>query len=217
MAELSLQTQTESGVRFGLLRAERARSSPVLLNFSSTLEDSLANPDFSKASQILASRGIVGVSLDLPCHGRERRSGEPENGLAGWRVRLERGENIIDDLVLRASTVLDVLIGKDVADPKRIAVCGTSRGGFSALHFAAADERVGSVAAFAPVTDLLALSEFRGPFSPACVDVYREQRPACQHGRGHRVGQEHLAGRGDPGRTCPRGAARDGRCWTSRA
>ncbi len=31
-----------------------------------------------------------------------------------------------------------------------------------ALHFAAADPRVGAVAAFAPVTDLLQLSEFAG-------------------------------------------------------
>ena len=43
-----------------------------------------------------------------------------------------------------------------------MAACGTSRGGFAALHFAAADPRVKCVAAFAPVTDLGALTEFRG-------------------------------------------------------
>jgi hypothetical protein len=36
-----------------------------------------------------------------------------------------------------------------------------SRGGFIALHFAAADSRVRWVAAFAPVTDLVVLNEFK--------------------------------------------------------
>src|SRR5205085_9793409 len=34
--------------------------------------------------------------------------------------------------------------------------------GFIALHWAAAEPRVGAVVAFAPVTDLLVLTEFRG-------------------------------------------------------
>src|SRR5207247_2644543 len=47
-------------------------------------------------------------------------------------------------------------------DAKKVAICGTSRGGFMALHFAAVEPRIRCVAAFAPVTDLPALSEFSG-------------------------------------------------------
>jgi dipeptidyl aminopeptidase/acylaminoacyl peptidase len=39
---------------------------------------------------------------------------------------------------------------------------GTSRGGFLAVHWAAADPRVRAVAAIAPVTDLRGLTEFKG-------------------------------------------------------
>lgn len=57
--------------------------------------------------------------------------------------------------------MLDHLIQSGIADAKRIAACGTSRGGFLAIHFAAHDGRVKCAAGFAPVTDLAALREFR--------------------------------------------------------
>ena len=62
----------------------------------------------------------------------------------------------------RLSEVVDHLIATGVADPDRIALCGTSRGGFLALHFAAFDHRIKAVAAYAPVTDLMVLREFEG-------------------------------------------------------
>ena len=57
---------------------------------------------------------------------------------------------------------MDYLITNGYTDPAKTNVCGTSRGGFAALHFAASDARVKCVAAFAPVTDLAVLSEFDG-------------------------------------------------------
>jgi dipeptidyl aminopeptidase/acylaminoacyl peptidase len=56
--------------------------------------------------------------------------------------------------------VLDYLIRQGFTDGTRVAVFGTSRGGFMAFHFAAAEPRVRHIAAFAPVTDLLTLREF---------------------------------------------------------
>ena len=61
-----------------------------------------------------------------------------------------------------ASQVLDFLIRNGYTDSNRIAACGISRGGFMAIHFAAADSRVQCVAALAPVTDLRVLTEFSG-------------------------------------------------------
>ena len=61
----------------------------------------------------------------------------------------------------RLSKVLDHLIKQGISDPEKIAACGTSRGGFLALHAAIHDPRVKCVAGFAPVTDLSVLREFK--------------------------------------------------------
>ena len=66
--------------------------------------------------------------------------------------------------------MLDYLIDQGYTDSEKISACGTSRGGFIALHYAASDQRTKSVAAFAPVTDLAVLDEFKGT----------EQKPAVR-------------------------------------
>ncbi len=152
---------TKSGVRFGVWPALPKRPAPTLFVLAGTIEQSLGNPEYRQSGNVLAPIGYVCVSVDLPCHGRERRPDEPE-GIAGWRYRCDRGEDFIDELNRRLRGVLDQLIAAKVTDAERVAACGTSRGGFAALHFAAADPRVKCVAAFAPATDLGALAEFRG-------------------------------------------------------
>ena len=153
--------RTPSGVRFGLLGEKGPAPAPTLFVFGSSLENSLRDKHLIEVGHLLARQGFLSVSLDMPCHGQDVSAGEPA-GLTGWRVRLEKGKKLISDFVRDASAVLDYLIHEGYTDPERVAVCGTSRGGFIALHFAAVEPRVHSVAAFAPVTDLLALSEFDG-------------------------------------------------------
>src|SRR5207237_9901005 len=128
--------------------------------FAASAEESLGSADFNKVWRLLGRQGYLCVSLDVPCHGEDQKA--KENGLAGWRVRLEKGDTLIPGFVAKASAVLDHLIKEGYTDPRRVAACGTSRGGFIALHFAAAEPRVRCVAAFAPVTNLLALREFAG-------------------------------------------------------
>jgi dienelactone hydrolase len=101
------------------------------------------------------------VSVDVPGHGAERKRDEPE-GIDAWRARLESGEVFLPEYLGRVSSVLDFLIQNRYTDPDSVSVCGTSRGGFVALHFAACDARVKRVAAFAPVTNLAVLREFQG-------------------------------------------------------
>jgi hypothetical protein len=43
--------------------------------------------------RLLAKRGYLSVSVDLPCHGDEVKDKE-RPGLAGWRDRLEKGEAV---------------------------------------------------------------------------------------------------------------------------
>jgi dienelactone hydrolase len=97
----------------------------------------------------------------MPCHGDDI-NGKADTGLSGWRKRLEKGEAFVTAFTAKAKAVLDYLIKERYTDPRSVAVCGTSRGGFIALHFAAADPRIRCTMAFAPVTELLALLEFKG-------------------------------------------------------
>jgi dienelactone hydrolase len=153
--------EAPGGVRFALLGGKPSAPAPTLFVLAGAAQGSLESDDYNKVGRLLAGHGFLCVSLDLPCHGADRRPGEPE-GLSGWRVRLEKGTDFVAEFNRKASAVLDYLVREKYTDPRRVAACGTSRGGFLALHFAAAEPRVRAVAAFAPVTDLLALREFAG-------------------------------------------------------
>jgi len=160
--EKSVQTyKTSAGIRFGVWGDLPSKPAPTLIILASTIEDTLGSPYYRQCGNELNEQGYLLVSVDLPCHGEELRPGEPE-GLAGWPVRCKQGDNFVDDNNRRLSAVLDHLISKGFTDTEKIAVCGTSRGGYLALQFAAHDMRVKAVAAFAPVTDLTALREFKG-------------------------------------------------------
>jgi dienelactone hydrolase len=152
---------TPGGVRFGLLGDKGAAPAPTLFTFAQKIETTLESPSFASVGHELAKHGFLLVSLDLPCHGNDIREGE-EPGLTGWRVRLEHGDELVPPFLGQVSEVLDFLIREGYTDAEKVVACGTSRGGFIALHFAAAEPRVRCVVAFAPVTDLLALREFDG-------------------------------------------------------
>src|SRR5205085_2081100 len=98
--------------------------------------------------------GFVCVTLDAPCHGKDNTE-NADNPLATWRARIERGDRLVDDFSARCTRVLDYLVAEKYADPARAAAAGISRGGFLALHWAAAEPRVRCVAAFSPVTELM--------------------------------------------------------------
>ena len=157
--------QTPTGVRYGLWGPADGRPAPLLVILAKTIDGTLGDPVYRQAGNSLAAPSsgdpVLCASIDLPCHGLERRDGEPAE-LAGWRHRLERGEDPIAANNRRLSELLDHLVGTGLVDPRRIAVIGTSRGGFLAVHFLAHDPRVACAAAYAPVTDLAALREFHG-------------------------------------------------------
>lgn len=151
----------DDGTRFAVLGNKPHSPAPVVFLFALDCETTLTEARYSRVGQLLASRGYVCVSLDMPCHGEDAKQEEPTH-LAGWRMRADRGENFVAQFTDRASAVLDYLIREHYADARKVAACGTSRGGFMAVHFAAADSRVGCAVGFSPVTDLLMLREFEG-------------------------------------------------------
>jgi len=161
--------QTLTGHRCGLSGDKPSIPSPTLFVFATRLEESLSDDGFFKAGRILTEHGFLCVSLDMPCHGADARDGEVPDRLDGWRARLEAGEDLVAAFTARATAVLDHLIETGYTDPQQIMACGTSRGGFMALHFAATDARIKATATFAPVTNLLRLWEFFGAEEQAAV------------------------------------------------
>ncbi len=150
---------TADGTAFALLPPHDGGRAATLLLFAIADTDSLATEPYCRLGRLLHARGWNVVSLDLPCHGADRRKGEPAE-LLGWAARILRGEDIVAAFRRRVDAVVDHLVATGLADPSRMAAAGTSRGGFMAFHAAAGNPRIRAVAAFSPVTDLAALSEF---------------------------------------------------------
>lgn len=153
--------QTDGGVKFSILGSRPIAPAPTLFILALDAQRTLNEPLYRRCGNILTKHGFLCVSVDLPCHGEQRRADEPE-GLDGWRKRIDTGDNPLADLSSRLTRVLDFLVAQQLSDPEKVFACGTSRGGFAALHFAAADKRVKAVAAYSPVTELSAVREFDG-------------------------------------------------------
>ncbi|MEX0744179.1 MAG: prolyl oligopeptidase family serine peptidase [Phycisphaeraceae bacterium] len=153
--------RTQAGTRFGVLGEKPAAPAATLFVFAVGLEDMDRDRVYSEAGRQLAGHGWLYVALDPPCHGHGQGPDEPA-GLPGWAHRVKKGQQLMEPFVKRCVEVLDFLVAEGYTDPERVAACGTSRGGFCALHFAAAEPRVRAVACISPVTNLLALREFAG-------------------------------------------------------
>ena len=156
-----LLMHTPDGIEFGIWGStKRERPAPTLIVLATTIENTLNSAYYRHCGNQLAKRGYLCISINLPCHGDQRVDGEPE-GLSGWSHRAARGSDFVAEFNNRLSKVLDHLVKQGISDPEKIAACGTSRGGFLALHAAIHDPRVKCVAGFAPVTDLSVLREFK--------------------------------------------------------
>ncbi len=158
-----LHLKTGEGVEFGIWGVDLKKTpKPVLFILSSTIDETLSNEYFRQCGNRLGREfGWICVSIDLPYHGGLKTKGEPGE-LVGWAVAVSRGIDFVQENNKRMKSVLEYLIAEGYADKKKIALCGTSRGGFLALQFAAAEPMVKSLAVFAPVTDLSVLREFAG-------------------------------------------------------
>lgn len=151
--------RTSDNVRFGLIGEIGKTPAPTLLVIAHGIEEMRKQPVYTEVASLLAKQGWISVVIDPPCHGEDVRDGEPAQ-LDGWRYRLEHEGDFVSAFTAKARAVLDVLIKDGVTDPDRVAVCGTSRGGFLAFHVAASDPRFKAAAAISPVTRLTALREF---------------------------------------------------------
>jgi dienelactone hydrolase len=152
--------KTPQGTRFGLFGEKPSTPAPTLFVFAVGVDD-MPKSVYTETGRQLAEHGWLYVAIDPPCHGDDQPKGEPA-ALSGWAHRVKIGQELMTPFTKRCTQVLDYLVREGYTDPKRVAACGTSRGGFCALHFAAAEPRVLAVACVSPVTNLLALEEFSG-------------------------------------------------------
>ncbi len=158
---ITIETVTMPSGATGALYTPHAEASPTLLLLAMAGADTLATEPYCRVGRLLYERGWNVASLDLPCHGADARSGEPRE-LEGWAARCASGEDFVAPFRERVNELVAYLVSAGMADPKRIAAAGTSRGGFMAFHAAAGNRAIRAAAAFAPVTDLIALREFTG-------------------------------------------------------
>lgn len=132
---------------------------PVLFNLCSYAEEALDDPWYGRIAKLAGDNHFRCVSFDLPFHYNGMYT-DNISPILQWRRELAAGHDIFADIIAQAAAVLDHLIETGLVDPQRIAAFGTSRGGFSALHWAAADSRVKYIMALAPLIRFASLREF---------------------------------------------------------
>lgn len=131
----------------------------LLLNFAADKSATLNTEPYNITPQMFLDAGHHAASFDLPCHGDREVQGQPR-GIAGFCAEWRRGVDVFAGFVDEGRALIDALIERQLAEPGRIFVSGTSRGGYCALRLMAADKRIGAAAAFSPVTDWCVLNEF---------------------------------------------------------
>ncbi|WP_026876567.1 alpha/beta hydrolase family protein [Jiangella gansuensis] len=151
---------TPGGVPFGLWGTIPTSPAPTLIILSGTIDQAFS-ASFLEAGAILADppTNYLCVSIDLPCHGAHDYP-DARDGLRGWADLAVAQHDFVADFNARLSEVVDHLVDEELTDENKIAVSGTSRGGFLALRYAAFDPRMTCGVGYAPVTDLRQLTEF---------------------------------------------------------
>jgi dienelactone hydrolase len=161
--------KTPDGVEYGVWGQNPPKPAPTLILLSGNIVDSFTKPNFLQAGKYLAPHGFLFVSIDLPCHGTQAKKGL--SNLTGWAKRAAAGDDFVAEFNDRMSKMIDHLIAEGLSDPNKIAISGTSRGGYLAIRYAAHDKRVKAAVAFAPVADLRQLKEFESAKTVPAVEA----------------------------------------------
>jgi len=161
---------TFAGVNITTLSCPAVKRRPTLFVFSGARQDTM-NPslEYNEVGRILAKKGWLIVSMDLPSHGED--GGQ---GLDGWRVRMLAGENLAGRYCEKVKSVAAALIAADRSMADQLYTAGTSRGGWIAGHVALhqAYPVFKGAALFSPVTKLGYLTEFNGFDVPNISDLH---------------------------------------------
>lgn len=131
---------------------------PSFFYFALSGPDSLCKDPFNQPVVFLEGKMIRVFSMTLPGHENELPATE---AIQVWADDYARKLDPLNRFLDQFEQALAFAIEQKFVDPNKMAVGGLSRGGFTALHAAARDERLKNVVAFAPVTDLAHVREFK--------------------------------------------------------
>ncbi len=138
---------------------ERLARQPMLLFYlSADRASSMPDGRYGAPGQAFLEQGNRILSFDLPAHGD--RVDVHGSGIAGLAALVAAGKKPFDLLVADGRAVIDECLRRGLAQTGRIVAAWVSRGGYSALRLAAADERIVAVAAFSPPADWREITEF---------------------------------------------------------
>lgn len=131
---------------------------PALFYFALSGEDSLNLTPFNQPIDFLDQSPIRCFSFTLPGHGIDLKNSD---ALAHWAKEFRQGHDPLVQFLNHASENLRFLINENWIDAAKIAAVGLSRGGLIAALFALMDQRIATILAFAPLTQLAQCSEFQ--------------------------------------------------------
>jgi len=156
--KLSLPGSSGKPCRALLRSSTQVADQPMfLLNLAKDCAGTLNDHPYRLASDVFLAAGHHVGSFDLPNHGENANQfGE---GLDGMAAAIAAGVNVFEQIQSTSQALIKIALQQGLIAPGRAFASGTSRGGLSALHAAAASPDI-AAAAIAPVTHLPVLREF---------------------------------------------------------
>lgn len=131
---------------------------PALFYFCTSGYDSLALDPFNQPVLYLLQYPVRVFSMTLPFHGPGFNH---KTAVGRWAEALAQGQDPLSPFIEQVLQNIDYLQQQNAIASRSLAVAGLSRGGFVAAHLAARSPYIDTIAAFAPLTDLFYLDEFR--------------------------------------------------------
>lgn len=148
---------------------------PTLFYFALSGPDSLCTDPYNQIVHFLRSDQIRIFSLTLPAHESEL---PPQDALRVWAEEMSKGQDPLGRFLDQAQQAVDYVLSQKLAEPKKIAAAGLSRGGLLASLLAAKTESIQSVLGFAPLVKLSLAKEFQNLSQDSLVASYDVARAA---------------------------------------
>ncbi len=152
---------------------------PALFYFALSGPDSLCTDPYNQPVQFLRGRQVRVFSLTLPAHENKL---PPEDAIRVWAEEMARGQDPLARFLDSAQMAVEYAIRQKLADSKRLAVAGLSRGGLLGALLAARMPEIQTVLGFAPLVKLTIAKEFHSMAHHPTVLSYDISREAFRLG-----------------------------------
>lgn len=130
---------------------------PAVFYFSLSAQESLTLNPINQPVTYLSQFPLRIFSITLPGH---QNNLPAKKALNLWAEEIEKGHNVIQDVILKTKEVVDFLVEHNYLLDDKLAIAGLSRGAFVATHVAAHIPLFKVVLGFAPLTRLDRAKEF---------------------------------------------------------